>query len=54
MMKTVKIKNVIKMVIVESDGDGYVQADGHVLSFLTLHQLMENEQWRYVSNNLGS
>ena len=37
---------------VESDGDGYVQVDGHVLSFLTLHQLMENEQWRYVSNNL--
>ena len=33
----------------ESDGDGYVQADGHVLSFLTINQLMENEQGRYLS-----
>ena len=30
----------------ESDGDGDrdVQTDGHVLSFLTINQLMENEQ----------
>ena len=27
----------------ESDGGGDVQADGHVLSFLTINQLMENE-----------
>ena len=27
----------------ESDRNGDVQADGHVSSFLTLHQLMENE-----------
>ena len=26
----------------ESDGDGDVQADGHVSSFLTINQLMEN------------
>ena len=30
----------------ESDGD--VQVNGHVSSFLTLHQLMEHEQGRYV------
>ena len=28
----------------ESDGDRDVQVHGHVSSFLTLHQLMENEQ----------
>ena len=33
----------------KGDGDGNVQADGHVSSFLTLHQVMENEQRRYVS-----
>ena len=27
----------------ESDGDGDVQANGHVPSFLTINQLMENE-----------
>ena len=32
----------------ESDGDGYVQADGRVPSFLTINQLMENEQGRYI------
>ena len=32
----------------ESDGDEDVQVDGHVSSFLTLHQLMKNEQGRYV------
>ena len=44
----------------ESDGDGDVQADGHVSSFLTINQLIENDQGRYpfmdvlscdVSNN---
>ena len=33
----------------ESDGDGDVQADEHVMSFLTINQLMENEQGRYLS-----
>ena len=32
----------------DGNGDGDVQAGGHVSSFLTLHQLMENEQGRYV------
>ena len=32
----------------ESDGNGDVQADGHVLSFLTINQLMENVQGRYL------
>ena len=32
----------------ESDGDGDVQANGHVMSFLTINQLMENEQGRYI------
>ena len=35
----------------ESDGD--VQVDSHVSSFLTLHQLMENEQGSYVSINVA-
>ena len=35
----------------ESDGD--VQADGHVSSFLTFHQLMENER-RYISMDVTS
>ena len=35
----------------ESDGD--VQAGGHVSSFLTLHQLMENEQGRYSVDELS-
>ena len=38
----------------ESDGDGDVQANGHVSSFLTLNQLMENEQGRYVSVDVPS
>ena len=33
----------------ESDGDRDVQADEHVMSFLTINQLMENEQGRYLS-----
>ena len=33
----------------ESDVDGDVQAYGHVPSFLTINQLMENEQGRYLS-----
>ena len=32
----------------ESGEDGDAQADGHVLSFLTINQLMENEQGRYL------
>ena len=36
----------------ESDGD--VQADGHVLSFLTINQLMENEQERYLCVDMPS
>ena len=32
----------------ESDGDGDVQADEHVMSFLTINLLMENEQGRYL------
>ena len=32
----------------ESDGDGDVQANRHVMSFLTINQLMENEQERYL------
>ena len=32
----------------ESDGDGDVQADEHVMSFLTINHLMENEQGRYL------
>ena len=31
----------------ESDGDN-VQADGHVPSFLTINQLLENEKGRYI------
>ena len=38
----------------ESDEDGDVQADGHVLSFLTLYQLMKNEQGRFVSMDVPS
>ena len=34
---------------VQADGDADVQADGHVLSFLTINQLMKNEQGRYLS-----
>ena len=32
----------------ESDGDEDVLADGHVLSFLTINQLMRYEQGRYL------
>ena len=42
MMKTMKMKKV-------SGRDEDVQVDGNVSSFLTLHQLMKNEQGRYVS-----
>ena len=42
MMKTMKMKKV-------SGRDEDVQDDGNVSSFLTLHQLMKNEQRRYVS-----
>ena len=38
----------------ESDGDGDVQVDGHVPSFLTINQLMENEQGRYISMDVPS
>ena len=38
----------------ECDGDGDVQADGHVPSFLTINQLMENEQGRYLSMDVPS
>ena len=38
----------------ESDGDGDVQADGHDPSFLTINQLMENEQGRYLSMDMSS
>ena len=38
----------------ESDGDGDVQADGHVPSFLTINQLMESEQGRYLSMDVPS
>ena len=38
----------------ESNGDGDVQADGHVLSFLIINQLMENEQGRYVFMDVPS
>ena len=38
----------------ESDGDGDVRADGHVPSFLTINQLMENEQGRYLSMDVTS
>ena len=38
----------------ESDGDGDVQATEHVLSFLTINQLMENEQERYLSVDVSS
>ena len=38
----------------ESDGDRDVQANGHVLSFLTINQLMQNEQGRYLSMDVPS
>ena len=38
----------------ESDGDRDVQAYGHVPSFLTINQLIENEQERYLSVNVPS
>ena len=38
----------------ESDGGGDFQADGHVPSFLTINQLMENEQRRYLSVDIPS
>ena len=38
----------------ESDGDGDVQADGHDSSFLTINQLMENEQGRYLFVDVSS
>ena len=37
----------------ESGGDDDAQANANVLSFLTLHQVMENEQGRYVSMDLA-
>ena len=37
----------------ESEGDRDVQVDGNVSSFLTLHQVMENEQGRYVSMDVA-
>ena len=38
----------------EGDRDGDVQVDGHVPSFLTINQLMENEQRRYLSVDMPS
>ena len=38
----------------ERDGDGNVQAHEHVLSFLNINQLMENEQERYLSVDVPS
>ena len=38
----------------ECDGDGDVQAYGHVMSFLTINQLMKNEQGRYLSVDVPS
>ena len=38
----------------ESDGDGEVQAYGYVPSFLTINQLMETEQGRYLSVDVSS
>ena len=42
----------------DEDGDdesyGDVQADGHLPSFLTINQLMENEQGRYLSVEVPS
>ena len=32
----------------DGDGDGDFQTDGHVPSFLTINQLMENDQGRYL------
>ena len=38
----------------ESDGDGDVQADEHIPSFLTINQLMENEQGGYLFMDVPS
>ena len=38
----------------ESDGDGHVQVNGHVSSLLTLNQLIDNDQGRYVSIDMPS
>ena len=38
----------------DGDGDGDVQANGNVLSFLTINQLMENEQESYLSMDVPS
>ena len=38
----------------ESYGDGDVQANRHVSSFLTIHQRMEDEQGRYVFLDVAS
>ena len=38
----------------ESDGDGDIQAYGHVPSFLTINQLMDNVQERYLSMDVPS
>ena len=38
----------------DGDGDEDVQAYGHVPSFLTINQLMENEQGRYLYVNVLS
>ena len=35
------------------DEDGDNESDGHVSSFLTINQLMENEQRRYVSRDVS-
>ena len=38
----------------ESDRDGDVKANGHVSSFLTINQLVENEQGIYLSMDVSS
>ena len=38
----------------ESDGDGEVRVDGHVPSFLTINQLIENGQGRYLYMDVPS
>ena len=47
-------KHVIKLLWYNSECYRDVQFDGHVSSFLTINQLMENEQRRYLSMDMLS
>ena len=47
-------KHVIKLLGYNSECYRDVQFDGHVPSFLTINQLMENEQRRYLSMDVPS